>query len=131
VRLFFSVSVALCLMRVPLSCVFFLLLFCRITDPLLHRYWHKQGLGTASKLLVSAVSAAAVFSHFFARLHGKVFNNNFLDFLIISFCLLRFRCVFCGLVRGSLKFLHMFLFKSGLNLNIYLAAVYSRICKHS
>ena len=51
--------------------------------PLLHRYWHKQGLGTASKLLVSAVSAAAVFSHFFARLHGKVFNNNFLDFLII------------------------------------------------
>jgi len=60
-----------------------LLLFCRITDPLLHRYWHKQGLGTASRLLVSAVSAAAVFSHFFARLHGKVFNNNFLDFLII------------------------------------------------
>lgn len=60
-RLFFSVSVALCLMRVPLSCVFFLLLFCRITDPLLHRYWHKQGLGTvASKLLVSDGSALSV-----------------------------------------------------------------------
>jgi hypothetical protein len=54
-----------------------LLLFCRITDPLLHRYWHKRGHGTASKLLVSAVSAAlaAVFSHFFARLHVKVFQQ--------------------------------------------------------
>jgi glucan phosphoethanolaminetransferase (alkaline phosphatase superfamily) len=59
-----------------------LLLFCRITDPLLHRYWHKQGLGTASKLLVSAVSAAAsANSHFFARLHDKVFSTiNFLDY---------------------------------------------------
>jgi len=47
---------------------FFLLLFCRITDPLLHRYWHKQGLGTvASKLLVSdgsALSVAVLFLEF-------------------------------------------------------------------
>jgi hypothetical protein len=49
-------------MREPLSCGFFvLLLFGRITDPLLHRYWHKQGLGTvASKLLVSDGSAESV-----------------------------------------------------------------------
>merc|ERR1711971_1293546 len=73
----FSVSVALCLMRVLLSCVFFLLLFCRITDPLLHRYWHKQGLGTvASKLLVSDGSALSVavlfleFTFFAIILHG-------------------------------------------------------------
>jgi len=47
---------------------FFLLLFCRITDPLLHRYWRKQGLGTvASKLLVSdgsALSVAVLFLEF-------------------------------------------------------------------
>jgi len=56
-----------------------LLLFCRITDPLLHRYWRKQGLGTvASKLLVSdgsAESVAVLFLEFtFLQLFCMVFK---------------------------------------------------------